>query len=158
MKLFHVLFPLIIVFVLSTLTILPLIQPGFFPIHDSVQVARVFEMYQSLTDGMFPVRLVQDLGYGFGYPIFNFYAPLSYYVGATFMFLGLSALSATKLMIATGMIVSGIGMFLLARQLVRVEGAVIASLLYVFYPYHAVNLYVRGAIGELFAYAFLPNS
>jgi uncharacterized membrane protein len=71
--------PLIIIIVLSFFAIKPLFHPGFFPIHDDTQVARVFEMTKSLQAGMFPVRWVSDLGYGLGYPIFNFYAPLSYY-------------------------------------------------------------------------------
>ncbi|MBI2034661.1 MAG: hypothetical protein HYT11_02915, partial [Candidatus Levybacteria bacterium] len=86
------------ILLLSFFSIRPLLVSGFFPMHDDTQVARVYEMWKALRDGMFPVRWVPDLGYGYGYPIFNFYAPLAYYAGAFFIFLGVDALTATKFM------------------------------------------------------------
>ena len=79
---------LLIVLALSFWAIKPLFISGFFPMHDDTQVARVFEMGKMLKEGTFPVRWVPDLGYGYGYPLFNFYAPLAYYVGGFFMLLG----------------------------------------------------------------------
>lgn len=156
MALFKRLIPYILVILLSVFSILPLFSPGFFPMHDNTQVQRVYEMTKSLSSGMFPIRWVFDLGYGMGYPIFNFYAPLAYYLGAVFMFLGFDALVATKIMIAVGMLLSGIFMYLLAKEFFGINGAIISAILYVYFPYHAVNLYVRGAISEFFAYAFIP--
>ena len=98
MTYFKKLFPLIIILTLSFFAVKPLLLPGFFPMHDDTQVARVFEMGKVLQNGIFPVRFVPDLGYGYGYPIFNFYAPLAYYIGASFIFLGFDALLATKIM------------------------------------------------------------
>jgi len=54
-------------------------------------------MPKSLHDGMFPVRWVTDLGYHYGYPIFNFYAPFAYYVGGFLNLIGIDALNATKI-------------------------------------------------------------
>ncbi|HSW77149.1 MAG TPA: hypothetical protein VLG50_08890, partial [Candidatus Saccharimonadales bacterium] len=108
--------PAILVLMLSYWAVRPLTTAGFFPMHDDTQVARVFEMHKSLADGMFPVRWVSDLGYGYGYPIFNFYAPLAYYVGAVFMFVGANALIATKLMIGLGVVLAGIFMYFLAKE------------------------------------------
>ncbi|HVF69971.1 MAG TPA: hypothetical protein VNA13_05420, partial [Xanthomonadales bacterium] len=131
-------------------------NPGFFPMHDDTQVARVFEMHKSLSDGMFPVRWVADLGYGYGYPIFNFYAPLAYYIGALFIFLGFNALVATKIMIGLGIILAGVFMYIFAREFWGKTGGVISAALYVYAPYHALNTYVRGAVTELWAYALIP--
>lgn len=144
------------VIILSYWSIAPILVPGFFPMHDDTQVARVQQMVKALTDGMFPVRWVPDLGYGFGYPLFSFYGPFSYYVGGVFMLLGLDALIATKLMMVFGIIVSGIGMYYLAKLFWGRVGGMVSALLYVYAPYHAVNLYVRGAVGELFGYACIP--
>src|SRR5258708_28033380 len=88
-------------------TVLPLFHAGFFPMHDDTQVARVFEMGQALKDGMFPVRWVSDLGYGYGYPVFNFYAPLAYYFGGILVLFGLNALIATKVMFVVGIMGTG---------------------------------------------------
>ena len=147
---------LIAVFVLSLFSILPLFQPGFFPMHDDTQVARVFEMGKALKDGMFPVRWVPDLGYGYGYPIFNFYAPLAYYVGGLFTILGFDALIATKIMMIVGIVLSGVFMYLLAREFWGEMGGVLSGLFYVYAPYHAVDIYVRGDVAEFWGYAFIP--
>jgi uncharacterized membrane protein len=148
--------PLFIVLLLSYWLIKPFFIPGFFSMHDDTQVARVFEMHKSLSDGMFPVRWISDLGYNYGYPIFNFYAPLAYYVGSLFMLLGFDALIATKIMMAFGIILSGIFMYLLAKQFWGVGGGFISAVLYLYAPYHAVDIYVRGDVAEFWAYTFIP--
>ncbi len=156
MALFKKLIPYILVILLSSFSILSFFHSGFFPMHDDTQVQRVYEMAKSLKMGMFPVRWVADLGYGLGYPIFNFYAPLAYYFGAKFVLLGFDALVSTKIMIIFGVLLSSFSMYLLAREFWGKKGGIISALLYVFFPYHAVNIYVRGAISELWAYAFIP--
>lgn len=145
-----------LVILLSLPTILPLFHPGLFPVHDDTQVARVLSMGKALHDGMLPVRVVDYLGYNLGYPIFNFYGPLAYYVGGFFTLVGFSAVSSTKIMMGFGMILAGISMYLLASALFGKKAGIVSSLFYLYAPYHALNLYVRGAIGELWAYAFLP--
>ncbi|MDP2649856.1 MAG: 6-pyruvoyl-tetrahydropterin synthase-related protein [bacterium] len=147
---------LIIVLILSFWAIRSFFIPGFFPMHDDTQVARVFEMAKVLKAGVFPVRIVPDLGYGYGYPIFNYYAPLSYYVGAGFVFLGFDALIATKLMMALGVVLAGIFMYLLAREFFGEFGGIVSGLFYLYAPYHAVDIYVRGDVAEFYAYAFIP--
>ena len=149
--------PLLILFLLTLPAIWGILTPGFFPMHDDTQVVRVDQMYRALISGQFPVRFVPDLGYGYGYPIFNFYNPLPYYFGALFMALGLDALLATKLMFIFPIILSGLTMYLLARRSLGEGGAALtAGLFYVYAPYHAVQVYVRGAVAEYWAYAFVP--
>ncbi len=147
---------LILVLILSFWAIKPLFFQGFFPMHDNTQVARVFEMGKSLKLGMFPVRWVPDLGYGYGYPIFNFYAPLAYYFGGFMTLLGFDALLATKAMMILGIILSGIFMYLLAKEFWGEIGGAVSALFYMYAPYHAVDIYVRGDVAEFWAYAFIP--
>ncbi len=156
MKLLNKLFPLLIVIFLSLFAVLPLFNSGFFPMHDDTQVARIFEMAKSLSMGSFPVRWVPDLGYGFGYPIFNYYAPLAYYTGAFFVLLGINALMATKITMGLAMILPGIFMYFLVKELFGKPAAVVSALFYTFAPYHALDLYVRGDLSEIFGYIFIP--
>lgn len=156
MKIIQKLLPILLVFALSYFAITPFFISGFFPMHDDTQVARVFEMHKSLADGLFPVRWVADLGYHYGYPIFNFYAPLAYYIGALFIFIGFDALVATKMMMALGIVLSGGFMYLFAKEFWGKAGGIISALLYVYAPYHALNVYVRGDVAEFWAYAFVP--
>ena len=144
------------VILLSFWAIQPFFIPGFFPMHDDTQVARVFEMGKVLKDGIFPVRFVPDLGYGYGYPLFNFYAPLAYYVGGVFMLLGFDALLAAKIMMALGVILAGVFMYFLTREFFGELGGIISGLFYVYAPYHAIDIYVRGDVAEFWAYAFIP--
>lgn len=142
---------------LSVFAVLPFFDTGFFPMHDNTQVARVYEMGKSLSQGLFPVRWVEDLGYGFGYPIFNFYSPLPYYLGGVINLIGFNALDAAKIMFVVGILLSSVTMYYFAKKILGSLPALVASLIYLYFPYHAVNIYVRGAVGELFAYAFLPG-
>lgn len=136
--------------------IAPLFQAGFFPVHDNTQVARVVVMHKALSDGMFPVRWSDYLGYNYGYPIFNFYGPLAYYVGAGAQFIVHDPLIATKIMMGAAMVLATLSMYYLARAVWGTLGGFVAAVFYLYIPYHALNLYVRGAVGELWAYAFLP--
>lgn len=156
MRFLKINYGLFIVLFLSFWAIKPFFIQGFFPMHDDTQVARVFEMGKMLGNGVFPVRWVPDLGYGYGYPIFNFYAPLAYYVGGAFMLLGFDALAATKIMMVLGVVLAGIFMYFLAKEFFGELGGAVAGLFYTYAPYHAVDIYVRGDVAEFWAYAFIP--
>lgn len=149
-------FPIFLILALSFFTIRPLFQPGFFPMHDDVQVARVIEMSRALLNGQFPVRIVGDLGYGLGYPLFNFYGPLPYYLGGGVHALGIDSVTATKIMIGTGIVLGNICMLALSSSLFGAYGGFFSTVLFMFVPYRAVQVYVRGAIGESWALSFLP--
>lgn len=147
---------LIIVLILSIPMIRPLVTGGYFPMHDDTQIARVVTMGKALRDGQFPVRWVSDLGYGYGYPIYNFYAPLPYYVGGFFYALGIDGLTATKLMMGIGLVAAGFAMYVVMANLVGISGGILSAALYMYAPYHAVQAYIRGSVGEYYALIFLP--
>lgn len=147
---------ILLVAVLGVGTIIPLFQRRFFNVHDNTQVPRVYEMGVALSNNSFPVRWVPDLGYGYGYPIFNFYGPFPYYVGGVTHLIGIDSLTSTKIMFGIGILLAGITMFYFSKKWFGVMGGLTSAVLYMYFPYHAVNIYVRGAVGEYYAYAFLP--
>lgn len=147
---------LVLLLFLSWWAVRPIFGPGFFPMHDDTQVGRVVTMGKALRNGQFPVRWVEDLGYGYGYPIFNFYGPLPYYVGGLLYALGLSGLTATKIMMALGIILPVLTMYATTVPLFGRISAIVAAIFYLYVPYHAVQIYVRGAVGEFWAFAFFP--
>lgn len=146
----------VLILVLCYFAVKPMLSPGFFTVHDDTQPSRISQMTKSLMAGQFPVRMAADLGYGYGYPIFNFYAPLPYYVGAVFQIIGYSSVMSAKYMYSIGILLSGITMFYLGRKLSGNTGGIVAAVLYVYSPYHAVDIFIRGAVGEYYAMAFLP--
>ena len=142
--------------VLSLLLLWPLARSGYFSHHDDVQVVRLYEMDKCFKDAQIPCRWVPDLGGGYGYPLFNYYAPLPYYVGEIFYLVTGNFLIAAKLMFAFSFILSYVFMYLLGRKLWGKLGGSLSAIFYAYIPYHAVNMYVRGAMGELFAMALFP--
>ena len=124
--------------------------------HDDTQLVRVQQMALAIKEGQFPVRWVKDLGYGYGYPIFNFYNPLPYYVGSLPVLLGIDPLTGTKLMFALPIFLGGLGIFVLLTKRYGQSAAILASVLYTYAPYHAVQIYVRGSVAEYWAYAVIP--
>lgn len=148
--------PLLLLLILSYFSVRPLLSHGYFPMHDDTQVERVVEMGRALKNAQFPVRWVADLGYGYGYPIFNFYGPLPYYFGGLLYAFGAPALVATKVMFGAGIVLPSVLLYFVVVPVIGWSGALITSSLYLFAPYHAVQAYVRGAVGEYWILLFWP--
>ena len=146
----------ILLLALSIIAVLPFFHAGFYPMHDDTQVARIFEMGKALGDGMFPVRWVKDLGYGYGYPIFNFYAPFPYYLGGFLSLVRVDPLVATKLILGIGVFASGVSMYIFLKNFFSRAAGFLGAIIYLYFPYHAVNAYVRGDLGEIYSYVFYP--
>jgi len=146
----------IVLVVFSYLSLHSLFTPGYFPMHDDAQIARVLVMGKALSHGQFPVRTVSELGYGYGYPLFNFYGPLPYYFGGSLYALGIPSLIATKIMIGVGIVIGVFGVYLLVSRLFGTLSGIVGATAFTFFPYRAVQLFVRGAIGELWAVSFIP--
>ena len=136
----------------------PFFQPQFFHLHDWTHVARLVEMDQALKDGHFPVRWSADLGYGFGMPQFNFYAPLPYYIAELFHLLGMSFIWSIKLLVIFNFWISFIALYWLGNRLWGKWAGLIAGTAFIYAPYRAVDTYVRGAFGELTAITFIALS
>ncbi len=119
---------------------------------------RVQQLGVALADGHFPVRWMPDANYGYGYPFFNYYAPLSTYLAASLNFVGFGLVWAIKLIQLLGFIVAAWAMFSLGRRWLNSNWAgLLASSAYTLAPFHMVNVYVRGdSLAEFWAMAFYP--
>lgn len=149
--------PLLIVFVVAVLAARTLIfEKGYFNMHDDLQMMRQLEMEKCFLDGQIPCRWVPDMGYGYGFPLFNFYPPLPYLVGEVFRVLQFSFVGTVKLDFALSIILSGITMYYLAKEFFGKWGGMVSSIFYMWAPYHAVDIYVRGEMGEGWAMVWLP--
>ena len=135
-------------------TVLPFFNTRFFYTQDHIFIARLNQMSAALSDGHFPVRWAPDLRYG--EPIYNFYAPLPYYFGALIHTLGFNFIWVSKILFILSSILSALTMYVFARLLFSKKGAFLATVLYVYAPYRAVDLYVRGALSETWAFVFFP--
>ena len=146
-----------IVGLILTLSLLwPLFAAPYFTHHDDVQIIRLYEMDKCFKDGQIPCRWVPDLGGLYGYPIFNYYAPLPYYFGELIYLLTNSLLFSVKVMFAVSFLGAYIFMYLFASKLWGKMGGSLAAIFFEFAPYHALDFYVRGAMGEMWAFLFFP--
>ncbi len=113
-------------------------------------------MHQAWQDGDLLGRWIPSLIHGYGYPVFNFYAPLFFYVAAALMFLPVPVFLAFNAAVFIFLFLSGVSMYVFAREVWGRAGGFLSAVAYLFVPYHLVDLYVRGAIAEFSAFAFAP--
>lgn len=147
----------LLIFFVTLPTVLKLIRPGYYPVHDDFQVIRTFEMDKCFKDGQLPCRWVPDMGFGYGYPEFNYYAPLPYYVMELTHLTGFSFVACVKLFIILITLASAFGMYAFSKYLWKDKTvALVSTVLYVYLPFRAVDIYVRGALPELTAMAIIP--
>lgn len=133
-----------------------LFVPGFFRVHDFTHAGRIAEMTRALEGGQFPVRWTANFGYGYGMPLFEFYGPLPFYVGAALYWLGLGIVPTMKALYFLTNALTVVGGYLLGKKLYGRSGGIIVAGALTLAPYRAMNLFVRGALNETWAIAFLP--
>jgi hypothetical protein len=133
-----------------------LFNSNFFRVHDYVHAARIGEMLTGFKEGQLPVRWSANFGYGYGMPLFQFYAPLPFIVGAFFLWLNIDVVIAIKLLYILANILTWTGAYLLGKNLLGKSEGIFIAFAYTLAPYRAVNLYVRGALSEAWAMMALP--
>jgi hypothetical protein len=148
--------PLLIVIAFGILAAFPLFGKGYFNMHDDLQMMRQLEIEKCFKDGQVPCRWVPDMGYGFGFPLFNFYPPLPYLVGQVIRVVGFDFVSTAKALFIIAFVASGVTMYFLGKEFFGKWGGVLASIFYIWAPYHSVDIYVRGAMNESWGLIWFP--
>lgn len=147
---------IILVLIAVVLVSRPLFSSGYFSMHDDVQVMRLYQMHRCFMDGQLPCRWVPDMGAGFGHPLYNYHPVFAYYLGIfLYLFQG-SYIGVAKNLFLLTYLVSGVGMYLLLKDFFGRKAAVVGTFLFLLAPYHAVEVYVRGALTESWGVAFFP--
>lgn len=147
----------LIAFIVTLPIILPLLRNGYFTMHDNQHMVRLFLLDKAIYQGYLFPRWVDGLGFGYGYPLFNFYPPLIYYVALFFHLFGFSLIWSIKLMLITGFLLGFFGMYFFGKELTKSKVVgIISGIIYSYTLYHAITIYVRGAFAEFFSMAILP--
>jgi uncharacterized membrane protein len=147
---------LFIVFIITIPAFLSILNSNYFSMHDDQHIARLYLLVTGIRQwDLFP-RWVDMLGFGHGYPLFNFYPPLIYYVSAVFYFLGFSLIWSIKLMIISGFLISASGIYFLVKKMAGRIPALFGAAVYTYFLYHSITVYVRGALAEFYSLAVLP--
>lgn len=147
---------LLIILVISIPAVRYLFIYGYFGVSDDLHIGWLYEMDRVVKMLQFPPRFVPDLSYGFGYPLFNFVYPLPFYIAEIFHLVGFSLVNSVKLVFGLSIPLSMYFMFKLLRIYMKEDFSLAGAVLYVYAPYRALEIFVRGTIGEIVAFVFFP--
>lgn len=147
--------PLLLILV-ALPTVLGIIGPGFYSLHDDMHPAWLYEMDRGIRGGQLPPRWAPDLSFNYGYPLFNFVYPLPFYLGEIFYLLDFSLVASVKIVFLLSLLFSGLTMYFFLRRNFGSLFSFVGATLYLYTPYRAVDVYVRGVIGEALAFVFIP--
>jgi uncharacterized membrane protein len=134
-----------------------LLLPGFIPTHDAeYHIIRLWQFDKVFRSGILIPRWAPDLNNGLGVPIFQFFYPLPNYIGETFHILGFSLIRSVYLTMALGFILSGLTFYLWLRCFFKKWPSATGAIFYLLAPYHLVDVFVRGSVGEIWALSITP--
>lgn len=148
-------FALVVVFFFLGRELNPL-DPHLFLFHDNTQAARLQEFALNLKNGIIPPRLAPNFSFGHGFPVFNFYAPFAYWVGSFIHLVGVSSALSLKLLLFFGLFGSFVSFFLFATLFFGFWGGLLGATIYSSSLWMAVEIFVRGNIGEIWFMALFP--
>ena len=152
------------ILILASLLVFLIIFPPFFKNqvlagHDAgahLSYLRIFT--DALSQGQFPVRWIEWVTPGQNQPLFSYYQPFLYYLGSIPHFLGFDILNSLYLTVLSMWLFSGFIVFLFVKNITKSNLAgIVSSCLYIFAPYHILDVFVRAAYPESIALAFAPG-
>lgn len=135
------------------------LYPGsgqMFDFHDQTLPARIAQFTGELQQGHIPPRIAPDFSFGLGYPVFTFYAPAAFFLTSALDLASFSVPDAIKLSFLLAIGTAFAGMYLFLRRFFDRGAAYLGAFVYVTIPYLAVDIFVRGNLGEVWFFALLP--
>lgn len=151
---------LVIVLLIVVIAALPfLTRPGL-PRHTDLElhVYRAAEYADIWRDGVLYPRWAPNFYYGYGYPIFNYYAPFTYALSSLYDLIpGVDIVAAVKGVIITAFLLAAYGAYFFARRHFGSTAGVIAAAAFVLSPYVLfIDPLMRGDLAEFLALSILP--
>ena len=124
--------------------------------HDDLQILRLQQLDTCLKSGQIPCRWIPDAGFGYGYPMFNYYPPLPFYLAEAFHLVGLNYFWSVKIVFLLSFLLPSFFIYLLAKTFFGRTAAFVSAIFYLYAPYHSVDVYVRGALNESWGMVWFP--
>ena len=148
-----------IVLALTVLLMFPYLTKSFLAIeHDTFfHVSRIEQYARALQHGQIlpAIYPYENGGFGYGSPLF--YSDIFLLLPAILHNLGLVLVDSYKLTVFLASFFSGITMYMLASKFTSKSSIrLLAAAAYLFSNYHITDIYVRGALGEVFALVGIP--
>ena len=125
---------------------------------DGIQhIARAFGTISSFKEqGLFP-NIISNFTNGFGYSWNLFYGPLSTYGILIINFICNNLVTAYKVFTFICIIFSGIFMYKFLLGVTKNSNtSLLAASIYLTFPYHLTDWYIRNSLGEFMSFMFVP--
>ncbi|MBI4004840.1 hypothetical protein HY358_01745, partial [Candidatus Roizmanbacteria bacterium] len=129
---------------------------AMFEFHDETQAARIQQFALSLQYLKIPPRVAPDFSFGMGYPIFNFYAPASYWITSAFHLVGLDIVASLKLSFLLSIIAAFVFSFFFLRNFFKFFPSLFGSVIYASSLYFAIDIFIRGNLAETWFLSVIP--
>lgn len=119
-------------------------------------ILRVVLLERALAAGDWFPRYFPELAYGYGAPLLNYYAPLTYYLTAAIARLGLGISHAYQVVLGLSLVMGAFGAAAWAGAWFGRRARLVAGVLWAASPYILYNIFTRGAGPEALGLAWLP--
>jgi hypothetical protein len=116
---------------------------------------RLAQLDRAVQGGLLYPRWLPDMAFGFGFPLFNYYAPLSYYLLLPLLALGVSTQIAMQAGYAVALLAIGGGTYLWTRDLFGRPAGMVAAVAAAYGPYILYDVHHRGVLPEVWGLAWL---
>lgn len=120
-----------------------------------VHMTTMNQFAQAIKDGDFPVTWVNNFA-NFGHPLSNIAHQVPAYLGALLIIAGFTTEFSYIILIFASVVFSSFLFYAFFRKFANHPLAFTATVISVFFPYRALNIYTRGALPEIMATVFLP--
>ena len=146
-----------LIFLLATPALTPLLGSNLMRSFDGLlHLHRLIQLDRLIGEGVLFSRWAPDLVFGYGYPLFNFYASLPYYLAELIHLIGLDFVDSALAFFALCLTLSGLTIYLFAKDIFGERSALLAAVAYIYAPYHLYDLFRRSAMGSLLATVIVP--
>ena len=148
----------LLILTMSVIAFVPYLLEGLNSGHDfPFHYIRIEGIANGLRDGQFPVYLQSNWLSDHGYPAALFYGDILLYIPALLRLAGYSFDTAFKIFVFLINVLTSFTAFISFRKIFRKEKiSWVLAFAWLCAPYRLVDIYVRCAVGEYCAMAFLP--
>ncbi len=143
--------------VIPLIGILPMFGGGLANGADApVHAHRIFALARLIEAGDLYPRWVPYFHLGYGYPIFNYYAPGASHIGAWLHLLGFDVVTAFTLTCVLAWCIGSVGVWLLARSFLPATAALLACVIWVYAPSRFFEFWWQGSLAQIVSTSFIP--
>lgn len=150
---------ILVLFVVAVITMMPMFTKPYYSSHDTKFHIKNIEMLteQVKEHPIFPKKIVGEIANDFGYATDVFYAPLAHTSSAYINAVVNNPTITLKIVHFVVLFLSGITMYFCSKKISQSNGiGLLSAIIYMLFPYHLSDIYIRDALSETFIFIFLP--